>query len=105
MPSTASTQACIIGTKRLISAVWTMRGIIHDDGTATITSYSRDDHEGYEREHDGFRAHFIESDDDNRTALKVRISDRPCRFMADEDRATWVEYTIRNPKNIFDYKA
>lgn len=96
----------ILGTKRLIDSVWTIRGYFTKEGKVFITYYGREDKEGYERERELPTALLIEADEpEKRTVTGISIADRHCPFMSDEERAVWKGYAVANPGFVFGYGA
>ena len=97
----------VIGVKRIIDTVWTIRGVIDQKGRATISSFSRNDPEGYDHEYRLPIAKFQE--DENRIALAVLVKERD----PDGPRTSWYagfgkgeetfRHPIANPAHVFSY--
>jgi len=89
-------------TKRLISSVWTVEYVILNKDQVLILNYSREDPEGYAREHELPQCELEQAEGRIVTHLLIR----PYKSFGWVDRKNATEvYQVMNPKHIFDYKS
>jgi len=93
----------VVGTKRIIDSVWTLRGILHDDKRMEILSFTNMDPEGYEHEGNLPRIEVIQENlpSGNRTIVAVRVQHgvNHIPYRAEEGPV----YEVSNPAYIFDF--
>ena len=86
-----TTNTILHATKRLLDSVWTLAFIAHEDGTATILRYDRENGIGYDQERELPRVQLTEDADRNVTAITLDGHD--------------VSIPVRNIEHVFAYKA
>jgi len=75
--------------KRIINSVWTIEYRLIDANTVKLISYSRDDKEGYNREHELPKGDVIEEGD--RIVTGIKVGDK--------------QFAVSNPGHVFSFKC
>ena len=89
-------------TERLIDSVWTVEFNVKSPTEVEIVKFSREDPEGYKREHELPQATVVEDENRTVTGLLIRNKFEPFEWV----NLNNCDYALNvvNPKHVFDYK-